>query len=267
MEQESPITSPEDAVGVQQKAFDKHFDPLDLKRWEANTTDDPIIRYARDRRLRRGLEKLCNLMQVELKDILHWNVLVICGGTGGEGMLLSRMGFESVTVSDISENALAICNELAPSLHTTLLNAEAIDLKDQSFDLVVVQAGLHHLPRPALGLTEMLRVAHKAIIVLEPHTGIVSNLLGTVWEEQGVARNYVFRWNQNILEQITRSYLLSDTTRIKAYQEWEHGDVIRKIAKPFPGSLQLVVMKSVYGVLKTIFPMFGNKFIGIVIKE
>ena len=267
MKQETSQAFSEDAVGSQKKAFNKHFDPLDLKRWEVNTTDDPIIRFARDRRLNRGLENLCKLMCVELSDILHWNVLVICGGTGGEGMLLSRVGFKSVTVSDISENALAICNELAPQLHTIPLNAEAIDLDDQSFDLVVVQAGLHHLPRPALGLTEMLRVARKAIIVLEPHTGIVSNLLGTVWEEQGDARNYVFRWNQNMLEQITRSFLLSDTTCIKAYKEWEHEVVIQKIAKRFPVSLQLVVMKAVYGVLNTFFPVFGNKFIGVVIKE
>ena len=257
----------ENAVETQQKAFDLHFDPMDMKRWEANTTNDPIIRYARDRRIRRGLEKLCSLLHMELKDILHWNVLVICGGTGGEGMALSRIGFGSVTVSDISENALAVCNKLAPNLHTAQLNAEAIDLEDGAYDLVVVQAGLHHLPRPALGLTEMLRIASKAIIVLEPHTGIVTNLLGTVWEEQGEARNYVFRWNQDILEQITRSYLLSDTATVKAYQEWEHGDVIRKIAKPFPDSMKLVVMKAVYGILNIIFPMLGNKVIGIVIKE
>ncbi len=267
MQQSNPRALLEDAVGAQKNAFNNHFDPLDLKRWESNTTDDPVIRYASDRRLCRGLEKLCESVGVELKDILHWNVLTICGGTGGEGMFLSRVGFESVTVSDISENALAICNELAPHLHTIPLNAEALNLEDQSFDLVVVQAGLHHLPRPSLGLTEMLRVARKAIIVLEPHTGIVSTLLGTVWEEQGDARNYVFRWNQNMLEQITRSYLLSDTIFIKAYKEWEHAVVIRKIAKRFPARLQLGAMKAIYGVLNTLFPMFGNKFIGVVIKD
>ena len=132
------------AVSVQQKAFDLHFDPQDIKRWESHTTTDPVVRYARDRRLKRGLERFCSAMNVQLEDILHWKVLTICGGTGGEGMLLSRVGFKSVTVSDISDNALKICKELAPHLDTLQLNAEDMDLEDDSFDLVVVQAGLHH---------------------------------------------------------------------------------------------------------------------------
>jgi len=256
-----------DAVNVQKEAFDIHFNPQDLKRWKSHITDDPVVRYAQDRRLRRGLEKLCELNKLELEKILHWNVLTICAGTGGEGMHLSRLGFESVTVSDISNNALTVCNELAPNLHTLQLNAETMDLEDNSFDLVVVQAGLHHLPRPALGLTEMLRVARKAIIVLEPHTGFVPNLIGTEWEEQGDARNYVFRWNQNIFEQVTRSYLLSDTVLVQAYKDWEHGQFILKVARRFPVVMQLGLMKFIYGVLNTLFPMLGNKFIGIVIKN
>ena len=267
LEKDNPQIFTQDAVNTQQKAFDKHFDPIYLKRWESNITDDPIIRYAKDRRLKRGLEKLCMSTDMDLEDILHWNVLTICGGSGGEGIYLSRVGFKSVTVSDISENALAICKELAPHLHTIQLNAEAIDLEDNSFDLVVVQAGLHHLPRPTLGLTEMLRVARKTIIVLEPHTGFIPNLIGTVWEEQGDARNYVFRWNQNILEQVSRSYLLSDTIFIKAYKDWEHGDVIMKVTRRFPPKIQLFLMKSIYSFLNTFFPTFGNKFIGIVIKD
>jgi hypothetical protein len=60
---------------------------------------------------------------------------------------------------------------------------------------------LHHLPRPVTGFTEMLRVAKKAVIVIEPYDSLIGNLLGTEWEEQGTAINYVYRWDKNSFTQ------------------------------------------------------------------
>jgi ubiquinone/menaquinone biosynthesis C-methylase UbiE len=112
-------------------------------------------------------------------------VLLTCGGVGGEGLFFKKNGFNNVTVSDISENSLKICNEFDPSITTMMLNGESLDVPDASYDLVVVQDGLHHLPRPVTGFTEMLRVAKKAVIVIEPFDSLIGNLIGTEWEEQG----------------------------------------------------------------------------------
>ena len=67
---------------------------------------------------------------------------------------------------------MALCRSFDERLKTRVLNAEEMsEVEDGSYDLVLVQDGLHHLPRPTLGFTEMLRVARIAAIVIEPHSG------------------------------------------------------------------------------------------------
>jgi ubiquinone/menaquinone biosynthesis C-methylase UbiE len=254
-------------VSNQKEAFEKKFSPDDLKIWDFHLTPDPLVRYIRDRMLRVGLKKIFSVMNTNINEVKNWKVLVVCGGVGGEGHFLHQFGFNDVTVSDFSENALGVCNHLFPALKTLQLNSEDMDLADKSYDLVVVQAGLHHLSRPALGLTEMLRVAHKAILVLEPHTGFLPTTFGTEWEIENGFINYVFRWNDNMLKQITKSYLLKEVHFIKGMKTWNHNLGASKIVKPLPKPLRLPALKFIYGVLNTLFGFWGNKFIGVVVKE
>jgi ubiquinone/menaquinone biosynthesis C-methylase UbiE len=44
-------------------------------------------------------------------------------------------------------------------------DAQALDLPDNSFDLVCEFAALHHIPNPTLAVKEMLRVARKAVFI------------------------------------------------------------------------------------------------------
>ncbi len=115
------------------------------------------------------------------------------------------------------------------------MNAENLDIPDKSYDLVLVQNGLHHLPRPVLGLTEMIRVAKKAVMMIEPHAGIVANLLGMEWEDHGGAVNYVFRWNKLMFEQVVKSYILQLPCYIKPIRLWNHNLVMDKVGKIFGG--------------------------------
>ena len=153
-------------------------------------------------------------------------------------------------------------------LTTINLDAEKLDLDNCSFDVVFVQDGLHHLSRPILGFTEMLRVANKAVIVIEPHTGIVANLFGQEWECQGDTINFVFRWNRLLFEQVTKSYLLKSSNSINIIRLWDHNVVMRKIADLFGGKkLGLMIVQSLYGLLNTVCRRFGNMMIGVVIKD
>ena len=49
------------------------------------------------------------------------------------------------------------------------INAENIPLIDDSFDIVFCKESYHHFSRPQLALYEMLRVAKKAIVLIEPN--------------------------------------------------------------------------------------------------
>ncbi len=248
----------------QHSVFERVFGESDLERWSFHDTKDPLIRYLRDRRIKIGVQRVCQIAGVEPSE---WKALVVCGGVGGEGSLLLNLGFASVTVSDFSNSALEICQMRDPRLNTLCLNAESLDLGDASFDLVLVQDGLHHLRRPVLGLTEMLRVARKGAIVVEPHTGIVADLFGTVWEEQEGEVNFVFRWNQCILEQSVRSYLLRGPCYVKAMRIWDHNVVMRKISKRLGGKrLAPLVAKTAYRILDSTVPFLGNMMVGVIVK-
>lgn len=248
--------------GEQRLAFEESYSAGD-ERWSFHYTSDRLIRYLRDRRLSLALAALRGGTDLELSNA---SVLVVCGGVGGEGTFFRKLGFRDVTVSDFSRAALDRCNRFDPALETLILDAENMDVPDASYDIVVVQDGLHHLPRPSLGFTEMLRVARVAAIVIEPHYGLVGRLLGTQWEVHGDAVNYVYRWNKMMLEQAARSYLLSRDTRVIGMRVWDHSLAVGKAVGHLPAALRLPAAKAVYAGLSAISRR-GNMMVGVIIKD
>jgi ubiquinone/menaquinone biosynthesis C-methylase UbiE len=250
-------------VAAQREFFEKNFDQ-GMERWKFHDTTNPVVRYVRDRRLNLVISILSKQLGGDLSD---FSALSICGGVGGEASFLRRAGFGTVTNSDFSENALEVCRRRDPELETLCLNAEAIDQDDNSHDVVIVQDGLHHLPRPVLGFNEMLRVAKRAVVVLEPHAGLAGRFLGREWEEHEGVFNYVFRWDRKLLAQATRSQVLKRSCTILSHQIWDHSGCVHKIVRPLGnGKWSLLAVKAIYTSLKP-FNFFGNQFIGIVIKH
>lgn len=250
-----------EAVQKQKKSFENYYS--NSENWSYWDDSQPLTKYILGRRVQIAIEHLKQVNDFSLSD---WDVLIVCGGVGGEGTIVADMGVRSVTVSDISEQGLEVCRKRDPRLKTILLNAENLALPDSSYDLVFVMDGLHHLPRPVLGFTEMIRVAKKAVIVIEPHTGIVANLIGREWEEQDNEINWVFRWNKLLLEQATRSYILQSPCYIKAIRLWNHNEVMHKVAC-LAGSKKtgLLMIKVCYFLLDLFLRRMGNMMIGIIV--
>jgi ubiquinone/menaquinone biosynthesis C-methylase UbiE len=249
----------------QLNVFEKQYDESNVEKFSFHDSVDPLIRLLRDRRLRIALDHYLRVSQVSPADN---NVLVVCGGVGGEGTFLANVGFRSVTVSDFSENALKICEKRDRRLATLLLDAENLELPDQSYDLVLVQDGLHHLQRPVSGFTEMLRVARKGVIVIEPHLGLVATVLGTVWEAHDGIVNYVFRWNRHMLEEISYSFFLRRPLYLKHMRLWNHDIVMGDFGRLFGGGKTgLLLVRFSYWILDIFFGWLGNMFIGIIVKD
>lgn len=107
------------------------------------------------------------------------SALVVCGGSGLDAELLSRHGFD-VTTSDVSVGASRRARARAQRRGTPYLaivaDAERLPFRDQSVDLVFVHDGLHHLPDPASGVREMLRVARFAVAITEPTPSLATTL-------------------------------------------------------------------------------------------
>src|SRR5689334_5153468 len=137
-----------DGIKMQQERSNRiHGDSIEGL-WDYHYTNDPLIRYLRDRRLHRALKELDKRGRL---DVAKQSVLLVCGGVGGEGTFLANQGFVDVTVSDLSEKPMELCRRFDERLKTRVLNAEDMsEVEDRSYDIVVVQDGLHHLPRPVL---------------------------------------------------------------------------------------------------------------------
>lgn len=98
-------------------------------------------------------------------------LLDICCGSGMGAEQYAAMGAQ-VTGLDISERSLERARERARrhdfQASFVVGDAEHLPFPDRSFDVVAVHDGLHHLPNPLLAVSEMARVARRAIIVIEP---------------------------------------------------------------------------------------------------
>ena len=250
-----------EGVQKQKESFEDYYS--NSENWSYWDDPQPLTKYLLGRRLQIAIKHLKRVVNSSLAD---WDVLVVCGGVGGEGSIMANMGFRSVTVSDISDRALQVSQVRDARLKTIALNAENLALPDRSYDLVLVMDGLHHLPRPVLGFTEMIRVARKAAIVIEPHTGFVGNLLGREWEEQNGEVNWVFRWNKLLLKQATRSYILRAPCYIKAIRLWNHNTMMAKVGNFFGGGQAgLLAVKVCYAFLDLFLQGIANMMIGVII--
>jgi ubiquinone/menaquinone biosynthesis C-methylase UbiE len=233
-------------------------------RWSFHDTPEPLTRFLRDRRQNRAVQEL--LRQTDTRPE-HWDrVLVVCGGVGGEGTFLRKQGFRNVTVSEFDPALLRIMGQRDRSLRGAACDAQHLPFAGGSFDLVLVQDGIHHLKNPALGITEMLRVARRAVVVIEPHDGVVARLLGIRIEREGGQENFVFRWNRRMFVQVVSSFLVGTPFHVCTLRFWDHSLAMLRLFRWLPGDrLKLLGIQIGYGVLKLMDSLGGNMFVGIVI--
>ncbi|MCS6905211.1 MAG: methyltransferase domain-containing protein [Bacteroidia bacterium] len=75
---------------------------------------------------------------------------------------------QTALASDIAEPLLKYAYQKQFIPNYTIQNAEKLTFEDNSFDYVLCKEAYHHFPRPYLALYEMLRVAKKGIVLIEP---------------------------------------------------------------------------------------------------
>lgn len=134
-------------------------------------------------------------------------ILTLGDGKGGkDGRFFQEFG-HSGTVSDVATDVLAEAKNRGIIDNYLNINAESIELPNNSYDFCVCKEMLHHLPRPYLALYEMLRVAKKGVILIEPHnmnSNISRDRIAVAdYEESG---NYLYRFSVNELSMIARAY-------------------------------------------------------------
>jgi SAM-dependent methyltransferase len=225
---------------------------------------DPLVRYVVRWRLLEAVRRLTRVTDVSESTSL----LVLCAGEGLEGTVLADAGFGRVTVSDLSPAGVEAALTRDPRLQGRVLNAEDTGLPDGSFDVVVVQDGLHHLRRPVGGFTEMLRLARRAALFLEPHDAWSGRRLGREWETNGPSTNYVFRWSRSLVDDVAKSYLGPDSFENLSYPFWHHNIQLVRLGRLAGGGRSgRAAVAATKRTLDTIARGAGNSFCGLVVKR
>lgn len=149
------------------------------------------------------------------------SLLVVCGGDTDRAVLNS-LGFQNVTVSNVDDSGSG--GQYAPYTWA-FADAESLPFEDQTFDVAIVSAGLHHCHSPHRGLLELYRVSRIVAIGLEARDSVTMRLASRAgltddYEISAVAHqglrsggvantstpNYVYRWTEREVQKAIASY-------------------------------------------------------------
>lgn len=169
------------------------------------------------------------------------SVLVIGGGSH-DLAALARLGFRKVALSNLQESLAGITIPEGLEVESFPADAEAIALPDASFDLVFAHEVLHHCASPHRALCEMLRVARRHVVILEPNDSAVMRLLvrfrlSFPYELMAVVANgyvaggvrnsnvpnFIYRWNAHEVWKTASAYVAAEPVQVSAAPYWDLG--------------------------------------------
>jgi SAM-dependent methyltransferase len=153
--------------------------------------------------------------------------VLVLGAANDDIGVLEGAGFRNLTLSNLNGSHLQ-------------LNAEAISLPDESFELVFAHATLHHCRSPYKALAEMLRVAQKWVVFFEPNDSLTARLavsfglkqayeIGAVTDNQNTrggvmdtdVPNFIHRWTPSELRKAATCAVPERTLACYAYRYWD----------------------------------------------
>jgi len=175
----------------------------------------------RDQSILRVFERYLQMLAVDRAQ----PVLVIGGGSE-DSAILSALGFRQIVLSNLKAGDLR-------------LDAEDIQLPDESYSVVFAHTVLHHCRCPHKAVGEMVRVARQHVFFLDANDSWAFRLLRSLKfsypYEVGVTEtfdcleggmrngpipNYMYRWTRREVEKCVASYLPERRINVRACTYW-----------------------------------------------
>jgi SAM-dependent methyltransferase len=148
---------------------------------------------------------------LSILDMKRSSWLVVGDGGGHDSWILGNAGYSDVLSTDIGDRTLKRCFEENKIQKFEPLNAEKMHYQDDSFEFVLCKDALHHMRRPYSAIYEMLRVATRAVVIIEPQdfyidTPALPGPAVPTWERVG---NYVYGFSIREFQKIAYGLNLS----------------------------------------------------------
>lgn len=98
---------------------------------------------------------------------------VTVGDMGGDAHFLRLAGVKRVHATSLSDAQLRALKEAGhlAGISISAMNAESTGLPDGAYDFVFCKESFHHFPRPMLAFYELVRIARRGVIFIEPNDG------------------------------------------------------------------------------------------------
>jgi SAM-dependent methyltransferase len=166
--------------------------------------------------------------------------VLIVGGSAEDENVLRQAGFKDIVNSNLPTDMDRLAAGESSGAQHLALDAEQIDLPDESFDLVFASEVLHHCSSPHRALCEMLRVSRKYVLFMEPNDSLAMALLVRMgfsfpyelpavidhdYRSGGVRDshipNFLYRWNGHEVFKTVSSYIPERVFSVRARPYWD----------------------------------------------
>jgi SAM-dependent methyltransferase len=153
--------------------------------------------------------------------------VLVVGGADEDLEILSAVGFRQIVLSNLRGGELN-------------LDAEDIQLPDDSYSIVFSHTVLHHCRCPQKALGEMVRVARQHVFLLEPNDSWALRLLVRLkvlvpyevgitaihdYLEGGMRNgsipNYIYRWTEQEVKKCVAAYHPERRINVRAHSYWD----------------------------------------------
>lgn len=159
--------------------------------------DDKTVNYWRHSRL------MSPVLEV-LADLKDFRWLTIGDGAGMDAWRMLHAGFVNTVASDLSDAVLKQSHRRGYIKDFQAINAEEIDLPDESFDFILCKETLHHMSSPYRAIQECLRVAKFAVVIIEPQDPMIDSPVDPTGDKPGYEEvgNYVYTFSKREIQKI-----------------------------------------------------------------
>jgi len=211
-------------------------------------------------------EKALKMLPFPVKGL---SVLDVCCGSGMFSEYLAKKQ-AIVTGVDLSQEAIerAHIRKKKHGFEAYFMVADATNLPfpDDTFDVVFVHDGLHHLTEPYKAVGQMVRSAKKGIVIIEPARALITRIsvaLGISKDYEG--KDHIYRFEESEVRRWLQELGISQITTNRYIMYYPHYPRwwFRLFGLPF----LFEAVKVCFAAANVLFDWVGNKITFVAVKE